>query len=1687
MKQTAKRILSFVLSLVMLVSMMTVFTFAANNYVPDDEYYDRIMLDSFVVNPEWQESVPQKGDKVTYSFRGKDYTETYDENIHFGTIQEAFDASVEIGNKNPIIVLSPGIYLDPAVITDNVTILGANAGIDPNVKGDDALEPWTENENRVDESIIKGAIVVKKTIKTALEVKFDGVTLFKGFAFIEGGSRKESSVVYCENTIISGAGNAAYDNMSASDVFSFSNAAGPETTVNIKNVLVRNMTSSNVVGLGIKNFNAENVMFRDSMGSFIGTGDGPSGQNPEYNIKNCMFYNNNSSAGVISIDHTLNDNASRTASNVVIDNCWFIDGPDTEVTADSINISPIQFSTVGPKNILKVTNCYFEGKTNYEASVLSIGLSTAAQTAEFKNSITFSENIIIGYPNLPNTKGMTTASSINFTGNYFATADFMQKDPVFLNNASVSNVQLDYYYINEIKTIKSSILEIKSFGIPGTDVDNKLKTVTTSVNFGEIIPLKIEANDATTTVKVYTDKELTNEIKEFDTSKFASGVNKNVFYAESRSTKYPSYSYIYTIYITAFDPSKAIEFNKANSYLLTTEVEGMADGEAYYNVWDGVAYKFIVGKNVFADAEGIFAMQDVKEPTILLPAGVYNKSIYVERSATILGAKHGINPNIPNLENPDAEWEVNPERSNADQETVLQDAVIALESTDKAASITVDGITFGTASGYADRSSIDGSVFVSTIKNCMVDGAYQANYFQKSTNSSNSLGAVINIGSGYENGNVHKTLNLINFRMTNEPLAVPIGTYMENIYFDGCYIANNVKNLFTNEITAPKDQDFTFEIYNSCFYKNKPTSAYFIANSNTSYSAKRNRHALIMKNNVFFETSTYAYGVFGYRFSGRTDYLEIKNNTFVSSSADSLFPGYENWFIGKSGHKAADAVDSATHEPITKEMFILERNRIIGAKIAGSTANTTLTSPETYLDYSNNYFASAFDKGAGRAVSKLTDPLRNFCNSYYTDYAMTTLNTASPEYTAKLDYDFYGADKATLTFNASADASATTYKFNYDLNTVQASVKVYTDEACTEEVSNPVALTGATNVFYVKFASMDESVSDVYTATITKAASTGATLEQFGSWKILDNSVSASIPVNASIFNIPQMKVSAGATAKMYNDAACTVEFTANKITVPSTTPVQKFIKVVSQDGSQTNIYSLTVVRGDYDQAELVAVENGYKTSATTFTVNTNASTFDLVPEISLGATLKIFDGNDELVDNGDGSFTVENVVDTKDLKVEVTSATGVTNTFTVTVVYGATTSEIISVANMNAVNGTAKFTANVSDLLFKVVPTLASDKATFKLYKDFACTKPVDNTEILLTTHTTTLYLKATSADGLSNSIAQLVIVTSLIQSEDAPVSQKAYEIKDAVLDVVNGTASRYTITVPAGTKEYTLLLTPVAEENATSTFIAYGDSTRSRKLNDEAPVNTPVTIKLNGRNTAVYLRVWSRSGETAIATDYPVVTIVVPQEEVTYADDAAIAGWAKDRIDYLNKEGFGYFVGDENGKFNPTAGISRFEVAVVISKIIGTDPEIYKDKRVSYVDNIPAWAKPYVCAVTELGIMNGKTQLTFNGADATTRQEFARIITSALAILNAQTGTLDEIYTANQTVTDYKYAQLSFVDEASVANWAKSAFKLAVGYYEVMSGSNEGGKLYLNPTKQITRQEVAVLIANLSGYAAQ
>ena len=102
-----------------------------------------------LVNPDWSEStVP-----ATYTVRGKTFTLNWGVNA-FADIPTADAAVRDFG----IMYLCPGTYSTAHTTTKNLTILGPNFGINPNVKGQNERDLWTLNPNRSTEANITASL-----------------------------------------------------------------------------------------------------------------------------------------------------------------------------------------------------------------------------------------------------------------------------------------------------------------------------------------------------------------------------------------------------------------------------------------------------------------------------------------------------------------------------------------------------------------------------------------------------------------------------------------------------------------------------------------------------------------------------------------------------------------------------------------------------------------------------------------------------------------------------------------------------------------------------------------------------------------------------------------------------------------------------------------------------------------------------------------------------------------------------------------------------------------------------------------------------------------------------------------------------------------------------------------------------------------------------------------------------------------------------------------------------------------------------------------------------------------------------------------------------------------------------------------------------------------------------------------
>ena len=90
------------------------------------------------------------------------------------------------------------------------------------------------------------------------------------------------------------------------------------------------------------------------------------------------------------------------------------------------------------------------------------------------------------------------------------------------------------------------------------------------------------------------------------------------------------------------------------------------------------------------------------------------------------------------------------------------------------------------------------------------------------------------------------------------------------------------------------------------------------------------------------------------------------------------------------------------------------------------------------------------------------------------------------------------------------------------------------------------------------------------------------------------------------------------------------------------------------------------------------------------------------------------------------------------------------------------------------------------------------------------------------------------------------------------------------------------------------------------------------------------------------------------------------------------------------------GIMVGDENGKFNPEAKVTRNEMAVVMCNLL--DYTVASYKGTSPFTDVPEWAEPYVAACYTNGITSGYDKVTYGGSDTVTTGQAALMLLKAL-----------------------------------------------------------------------------------------
>ena len=180
---------------------------------------------------------------------------------------------------------------------------------------------------------------------------------------------------------------------------------------------------------------------------------------------------------------------------------------------------------------------------------------------------------------------------------------------------------------------------------------------------------------------------------------------------------------------------------------------------------------------------------------------------------------------------------------------------------------------------------------------------------------------------------------------------------------------------------------------------------------------------------------------------------------------------------------------------------------------------------------------------------------------------------------------------------------------------------------------------------------------------------------------------------------------------------------------------------------------------------------------------------------------------------------------------------------------------------------------------------------------------------------------------------------------------------------------------------------------------------------------------------------------------------------DEITYSDVKDIAEYAIDSVKWAYCAGI--MTGDENGNFNPQANVSRQEFVKMLISALNIDLDSNAEMSFDDVSDSD-WSYKYIRKAVELNIVYGVSDTMFDKTSNITRQDMAVMCTRALSVIG------------NDISSD---AELNFTDKDNIASYAAPSVA-AMQAKGIISGYEDGSFL---PQNNAARCEAAKIISEL------
>lgn len=317
----------------------------------------------------------------------------------------------------------------------------------------------------------------------------------------------------------------------------------------------------------------------------------------------------------------------------------------------------------------------------------------------------------------------------------------------------------------------------------------------------------------------------------------------------------------------------------------------------------------------------------------------------------------------------------------------------------------------------------------------------------------------------------------------------------------------------------------------------------------------------------------------------------------------------------------------------------------------------------------------------------------------------------------------------------------------------------------------------------------------------------------------------------------------------------------------------------------------------------------------------------------------------------------------------------------------------------------------------------------------------------------------EASEEEGIAN--GEYSIDLSFLHEEEDQPSQMGRYIETPAKFTVND--STYTLTLNLLSNEQ--ITNIKIEQNDTfieGTVVEVDEEADTRLVSFEL---TDLSSILNAK-VQVYVASANYSSERGfrIVLEHEIIDALTASEDSVKTFDDITTSWAKSYIEALATDNV--IKGKSEDRFAPNDNITRAEFAVIIARALDLPQTAYEGTFSDVTESLD-WAVLEIEAANRADIVFGVSEGTFKPNDPITREQMVTMIIRAIEYKDA-------------SILEDVESELSFIDEASIQNYAKQHVNAAVGL-NIIDGIEVNGGFKFAPADQASRAQAAKVVYQL------